>query len=199
MTPKTVNAHLKPTSIPTRLIPSTAGADWTTIPCGHILDPLCYLLGEFKSLNATSAIVHPKVEIDGKATDRATSDSVSVTGILESGATASFSSTVSPPTTPGNMHWIISGEGGALKFAGESSFLAFQPPTLYQTKVMEGGAKWEEVEVPKSKYFGGIAEVYEAFAEGKSEGLVDFEEAVKRHRMIDAIVRSSNSGERVSY
>ena len=56
-----------------------------------------------------------------------------------------------------------------------------------------------ELEVPKSAHFGGIGEVYESFVSGKTDALVDFEKAVTRHKMVDAIMRSSESGERVTY
>lgn len=180
------------------------GANWTTIPVGHVLDPLCSLLGEFKHLNATSAITHPQVKVNGgddkdsETIPRNNADSVSVTGVLESGATASTTINTTTPATPNSFYWIISGEKGALKFEGTNVFIAFSAPTLSQYKPGEG-AKWEEVEVPKSEHFGGVGEVYHAFAEGNETALVDFEEAVKRMKMIDAILRSSKSGERVSY
>ena len=79
-----------------------------------------------------------------------------------------------------------------------NAFISFVAPTLSLYQPGEN-AKWEEVEVPKSGHFGGIGEVYAAFAEGRTEALVDFEKAVTRHKMVEAIQRSSESGERVSY
>ena len=198
MIPKAVSSPSLHSPRSLQLTISTEGANWTTIPVAHTIDPLCFLLGEFISLNATSVIVHPRVKIDGNETARNFADSVSVSGVLESGATATFTCNMTTPATPDSLYWIISGEKGALKFEGKHAFFVFSPPALYQYVPGEG-AKWEEVEVQKSKHFGGIAEVYETYAEGKGDGLVDFEEAVKRHRLIDAIFRSSESGQRVNY
>ena len=196
--PKNGKFAISPIMTITKLTIPTAGANFTTILVAHSIDPLCYVLGEFKSLNATSSIVHPTVKIDGSETARNTADSVTVSGVLESGATATFTSGITTPATPENLYWIISGEKGSLKLEGTSALFAFKAPTLYQYLPGEG-AKWEEIEVAKSKHFGGIAEIYETFAEGKRDGILDFEEAVKRHRLIDAIFRSSESGQRVSY
>lgn len=155
-------------------------------------------------MNATSAIIHPDVKVvgvEGKESEivpRKNADSVSITGVLESAATTSATVNVTTPATPDGLYWIISGEKASLKLEGPSGFVALRAPTLFQYTPGED-AKWEEVEVPKSAHFGGVGNVYQAFAEGNTTGLVDFEEALKRHKMLDAIVRSSETGERTSY
>lgn len=93
----------------------------------------------------------------------------------------------------------------------------------------EGGAAWKEVEIPKTEfdgYFGGVAPLYEGIAKGKgkdevsvfidrgsrcsstrgamiltqcAQGIVDFEEAVTRHKMVEAIARSAEKGTKESY
>ena len=197
------------------------GANLITIPTIHALDPLCYLLGEFQSLNATTAITFPEVryiQADGSKGEPVKSkipDFVSIQGVLESGATVNFVSSSTTDATPPRFEWIISGEKGSLKFEGPSQFIAMAPPTLYQfaPPTQEGkgkedvglyaemGAKeeekWEKVDFEKGA-FGGIGEVYAAFAEG-SKDLVDFDEAVKRHKMVEAIFRSAENGTRESY
>ena len=188
----------------------------------HSLDPLCYLLGEFKSLNATTISAFPEIRFnrpDGSKTEpvkNTLADTVSVQGVLESGAIVNFVSSTTTEATPGRLEWIISGEKGSLKFEGPSQFIAFAPHTLYQfappkqedkggedsiysAKLPgeEGVGKWEEVEVGKG-WFGGIGEAYAAFAEGNKD-LVDFEGAVKRHELVDAIFRSAKNGTRESF
>ena len=178
------------------------GANFITIPTAHALDPLCFLLGEFKSLNATTATTFPTVQFtrsDGTKTEpekRKFVDSVAVQGVLESGTTVTFSSTTTTDATPGQFEWIIAGEKASLKFEAPVMFIVLYPPALYQYTPGEG-AKWEELEVVGCGG-GGIGEVYAAYAEGK-EGVVDFEEALKRHRMVAAIEKSAANGTRESY
>lgn len=179
------------------------GANLVSIATGHVLDTLCYLLGEFKHLNATTAITFPDMPLTGidgktKTIQRKFIDSITIQGILENGAIANYAFTTTTEATPPRFEWIIYGEKGSLKFEGSNMFISMFPPTLYQYKPGEG-AKWEEVGFGSLMAFGGVGEVYAAFAEGKKEGLVDFDEAVKRHRMVEAIYRSAEKGTRESY
>ena len=194
------------------------GANLVTIPTIHSLDPLCYLLGEFKTFNATTTTVFPElhfIQADGSKGEPVKSniaDCISISGVLESGASVSFASVSTTKATPEHLEWIISGEKGSLKFEGPGQFIAMSPPTLYRfalaepdgqgkeglnRSVSEKGGQWEEVEVEKG-LLGGIGEVYAAFAEGNKD-LVDFDVAVKRHQMVEAIFRSAKNGTRESY
>ena len=195
-----------------------SGANLETIPTIHALDPLCYLLGEFKSLNATTATTFPELqfmEADGSKGEPVKStlaDFISIQGVLESGAAVSFVSASTTKATPAHFEWIISGEKGSLKFEGSSQLIAMAPHTLYQSRPAKEEGKgeeeenvyatkedseWEEVEVEQGP-FGGIGQVYSAFAEGNQD-LVDFDVAVKRHQMVEAIARSAKDGTRESY
>ena len=175
---------------------------------------MCFLLSEFKSLNATAATTFPTLQFskdDGTKTEpvkRSFYDSISVQGILESGATVSYASTCTTDATPEYLQWIIAGDKGALKFEGPSSFIAFAQPTLSKSVggniVMKGyemiggaPASWEEVKVETAE-FGGIGQAYAAYAEG-SKYYVDFDQALKRHQMVEAIYRSIEKGTRESY
>ena len=188
------------------------GANIVTIPTIHSLDPLCYLLGEFKSFNVTTATVFPElrfVQADGSKGEPVKSkiaDFISVSGVLESGAAVSFVSASATEATPEHLEWIISGEKGSLKLEGPSQFIVLAPPTLYQSTLPnpdgkgqeeKSKAQWEEVEYEKGG-LGGIGEVYAAFAEGNKD-LVDFDVAVRRHKMVEAIFRSAENGTRESY
>lgn len=138
-------------------------------------------------------------------------DSVAVQGVLESGTTASFAFNITTPGTPDHLTWIIAGEKGSLKMESDGALLQMASTRLLQYtpdpnktgNVYADGTespKWEEIKLPPpSGYFGGVGELYAAFAEGKTEVLVDFEEAVKRHKMVEAIFRSAEKGTRESY
>ena len=167
-----------------------------------MLDPLCFLLSEFKSLSATTAITYPTVQFkkpDGTLTEpmeRKFVDSIYVQGVLESGTIASFSVNASTDTVPDYLEWIIAGEKGSLKIEGNSAFISLGAPNLYQYTPGDD-AKWEEVEFERGS-FGDIGEVYKAYAEGQ-KGVVDFDAAVTRHKMVEAIRRSAEKGTRESY
>ncbi len=173
-----------------------------SIPVPHALDPLCFLLGEFKSLSATTTIALPTVQYareDGSKTEpveRKFADSIGVQGVLESGALVSFTLASTTAATPGYLQWVITGEKGSLKFEASGPFLVMTPPTLYQHTHGEG-KEWEIVDFASTS-FGGIGGVYAAFADGE-KSYVDFDEAVKRHRMVEAVERSATRGTRESY
>lgn len=96
---------------------------------------------------------------------------------------------------------------------GKSFAVQMMPPKLFMAEApqgaeqkgiydsREGGAEWREIEVAKSGLgvFGGVAEVYEKIGKGDTDGLVGFEEAVVRHKMVEAIERSAREGRRVEY
>lgn len=196
------------------------GANLITIAVMHALDPLLYLLGEFKSFNATTATVHPElrfIQADGSKGEPVKSriaDFVSISGVLESGAAVNFVLESVTAATPENMEWIISGEKGSLKLETPAAFLTMSPPNLYRTTTPEqdsegkdrkgkaawegrGKAQWEEVEYEKGG-FGGIGEVYTALAEGNKD-LVDFDVALQRHKVVEAILRSAENGTRETF
>ena len=188
------------------------GANLVTIATIHGLDPILYLLGEFKSFNATTATVFPElyfIQADGSKGEPVKSkidDFVSISGVLESGTAVNFVLESVTDATPDHMEWVISGEKGSLKFESPAPFLVIAPPTLYRStptkqegegKGEKSKAQWEEVEYEKGP-IGGIGEVYTALAEGNKD-IVDFDVAVKRHKLVDAIFRSAESGTRESF
>ena len=181
----------------------TIGASLISIPAIHALDPLCFILGEFESLNATSNITFPNIQFireDGTKTEpekRNFADTVGIQGILRGGTFVSFSLNITTDGTPAHFEWVIAGEKGSLKFVGPAIFIGMGTPTLYQYTPGEG-KDWEKVEFASTSY-GGIGELYARFVEGGKNTYVDFDEAVKRHRMVEAIERSAAKGTRESY
>jgi predicted dehydrogenase len=67
------------------------GANLLTVPVGHSLDILNYVLGEFADLSAVSAVRRPLITIEetGKQIVKTAADQIAVIGTLTSGATAS--------------------------------------------------------------------------------------------------------------
>ncbi|KAL8862253.1 MAG: hypothetical protein Q9178_001262 [Gyalolechia marmorata] len=202
----------------------TSGASIISIPVAHTLDVILHVLSsELTSLTAQTATTYPTLRYISPngflspPEPKRFADNITVSGLLTPGnAVLNFHYLVTAPATPSTFQWIICGENAAFKMEGKSFSVQMMPPKLYvsdeapedgATKGMyesrEGGPQWKEVEVPESKLgcFGGVAEVYEGIAKGKGieDGIVDFDEAVKRHKMVEAIAKSARDGTREDY
>src|SRR2546429_4399133 len=74
------------------MLDKTNGANLLTVPVGHSLDILNYVLGEFAELSAVSAVRRPLITIQetGERIVKTAADQIAVIGTLTSGATASI-------------------------------------------------------------------------------------------------------------
>lgn len=179
---------------------TTLGVNILTVSGGHNLDSLTYVLGEFKSLSATTHQLYTLKLVnaagEGRAVESTSPDSFSISGTLESGAAVSVSltSVAGGKTNPESATWIIHGEKGALKLEAPNLMLAFPPQKL---SLYKDGA-WEEIE---TEAINAVGSIYETFANAGpgGEGLVSFEQAVVRHRLVEAIIKSARDGTRESY
>ena len=181
---------------------------------------MCYLLGEFTSLNATTKTTFPTISwtlpdgTQSKFEPRNVAENIAIQGITTSGVTVSFQNAATTDATPDRLEGVISGEEGSLRFSGDSGFLAFSPPKLELYKPAKTSerageegiydkpqqkASWEEVTGVPTPAFGGIGPVYEAFAKGEEGTWATFEDAVVRHKMVEAIYRSAEKGTMENY
>ena len=85
-----------------------------------------------------------------------------------------------------------SGEFGLLGFRGRRKLIWIYLQLAEPSVFLNG----EAVDVA-SDPLSNIAHNYKAFAEGDTSGYLDFEHAVKRHELIEAIERSAREGVRV--
>lgn len=107
----------------TYLLDETNGATLLSIPFGHFVDALVYLLGDFESLSAYKAKVRTAstVNVDTGEEIRGTApDQLVVQGQLESGALASlhYKGGLAPAGSQG-LVWEIEGEKGVLIFKAD--------------------------------------------------------------------------------
>ncbi|KAL9047129.1 MAG: hypothetical protein Q9214_000220 [Letrouitia sp. 1 TL-2023] len=198
------------------------GTSLLSIPVAHTLDPILHILGEFKSLNATTSIANPNVTFlspDGTLSDpvpRNDPDNVIIQGTLISGATLNFQFIMPPSSTPSTFSWLIYGEKGAVKVESSSCAVQMMEAKVFKTELLDTsaastkalrevfsrtGPQWKEISIEKrelNKFFGGIGVAYEAFVKNPGE-LVTFDDAVVRHRMVEAIKKSAKEGTRESY
>jgi predicted dehydrogenase len=191
------------------------GASLSTIPAGHVLDAMCFLLGEFAFVNATAKVNFPDLKTPlhtSTPPTRTAYDSFSVVGDLESGTSVAFQM-LSSTSGINSLTWVITGEQGSLKFEGDAVNVQTDAPKLFQWQKSEEPStgiyekleapieEWIVVEVAPTIAYGQIGEIYEAFANGeKVKGsLVDFEGAALRHRMLEACYKSARDGTRETY
>ena len=183
------------------------GANLLTITGAHTIDALCFCLGEFRELAAF--VVSQRDRIPLEATDeivaKTSPDQLVVNGIIGDGVVASFQ-------VRGGMKrgteflFEIHGEHGDLQLTatsrasmqrqelnlkgarGDSGALAELP--------IPGKYRWvPEWVSPDSPY--NVAQLYVRLAEcirGSKPVSPGFDAAVTRHRLLDAIVRASETG-----
>ncbi len=183
------------------------GANTLTIAAGHAIDALCFALGEFEELSARLATnVREWHNTDTGETFAVDSpDWISVSGRLASGAQAScLVATV--PANPSGSRLEIFGRGGTLVVTAGSFN---QGPS--HSAGARGGGTLEPLEtprrfslVPASVPTGpafNVGQAYVRLAASLSQNqpyAPDFQHAVTRHALIDAIERSSAEGRSTS-
>jgi len=186
----------------------TMGAHTLSIATGHAIDVLCFCVADVQEVAALSTTQVPVWETaePGKTVEVTAPDTVLVSGVLTNGAVAS----VHVATVP----WH--GTGWRLEVYGrEGTLVATSEQMVQYAQIrLQGGRgedrvlqalpvperlTWVSDEVPQGPPFN-VAQMYHrlgaAIREGR-EAHPDFALAVKRHRLLDAIQRSSDQGSRV--
>lgn len=186
------------------------GVSMLTVQFGHAIDGFCWCLGEFRELSATLATRFPMVKRTdtGEEVAKTIDDQIAVSGILENGAVASVHYR-SGSSQVANFFWEINGSKGDLVVTGESGRLQYGDFRIRGTAAAGG---LEELPIPESyrlvsgcspsDMFYTLAHAYALMRSDIKLGtdhVPTFADALVRHRMIEAIERSSRSGTRQSY
>jgi predicted dehydrogenase len=184
------------------------GANVLTIPFAHIIDALCWTLGEFTEVSATLATRRPTyiVEETQEVRSRDVYDQIAVSGLLTGGivASAHYRAGVSRGT---NFLWEINGTEGDLQITSPSGSAQLSELTLHGGRGDESGltvmAIPDEYRTAPTVLAGPavtLAEAYARFAEGPTaaDPIPDFDHAVLRHKLIAAIERSAATGRRIT-
>ena len=187
------------------------GAHTLTIACGHAIDALCSVVGEFADVAtavSTQATIWHETDT-GKNLPVTSPDNVLVSGNLQSGGVASVQ--IGSTARAGSGYRMeIYGEEGTLVAVSVDS------PQLQQVSIRgaRGGsndlqdlAPAEELhlapEIPDGAAYN-VGQLYSQFSasiRGTANGeprVPDFDHAVGLHRFIDAIRQSSDEGRRVT-
>ncbi len=183
------------------------GANTLTIAGGHSMDALCFMLGEFTEVSARLATrITEWFDTDLNQQVPVTSpDSISVAGRLESGAEVAMQVTA-VPHSPSGSRYEIYGTEGTLIISGETAQIG--PNQLYGARATEPLAELQPPDeymlVPEGAPGGRALNVAQGYAriadalQGTEPYTPNFDVAVQRHRLIEAIERSAVEGRSIS-
>jgi predicted dehydrogenase len=186
------------------------GANLLTITGGHQIDALCYCLGEFRELTAFAVSQRDRmpVEATGEVVPKNVPDQLVVSGIVGDGAVVSFQ--IRGGMTRGTAFLFeIHGDNGDVTLTATTRD-SMQRQELTVRGAQRGARALTELTIPTkyrwvpdgtptdSRY--NVAQLYARLAESiRGEGqpaTPGFDGAVVRHRLLDAIIRASESGRR---
>src|SRR5271170_3170304 len=187
------------------------GANLLTITGGHQIDALCHCLGEFRELTAFAVSQRERIPLEatGEMVAKNAPDQLVVNGIVGDGAVVSFQ--IRGGMTRGIVFLFeIHGEKGDLTLSATSRD-SMQRQELTVRGAQGAAEDLAELPVPAkyrwvpdglpgdSRY--NVAQLYAHLAECIREGKPvspGFAAAVTRHRLLDAIVRSSETGRKLA-
>jgi predicted dehydrogenase len=193
------------------MLDKTNGANLLTVPVGHSLDILNYVLGEFADLSAVSDVRRPLITIEetGEQIVKTAADQIAVIGTLTSGATASVHIREAVAGGTGFL-WEINGTDGTLRITADAALPEIFPLTVAGAQGRNEPAelavpsalrqKWPTLTGLEGAPAFNVARAYAAFAadiDNETHTVPDFADAVRRHEVIAAIERSVASGKRV--
>src|SRR6059036_785101 len=181
------------------------GATMLSIAVGHAADALCHCLGEIRELSATMTARRTTFTVaeTGESKPMTADDQVCVSGLLEGGAALSihYRGGSSRGT---NLLWEINGTEGDLQLTAAGG-----QAQIFEMTVRGGNGAQSSLEVlpvPQQYRFSplrgpsaNVAQAYARFARDYREGThlcPTFDDAVTRHRMLDAIERAAATGQR---
>ena len=183
------------------------GATMLSIPLGHTADALCHCLGEVRELSATMTVRRRSFTIAGTGESKpmTVDDQVCVTGLLEGGAALSihYRGGRSRGT---NLMWEINGAEGDLQLTADGGQAQIFEMTVRGGKGAQSSLevlpvpdryRWSPPQAPGPST--NVAQAYARFARDYREGThfcPTFEDAVTRHRMLDAIETAAATGRR---
>ncbi|CAN9471375.1 unnamed protein product [Alternaria alternata] len=187
------------------MLPVEAGANVLTIPFGHAVDALCYVFSsELRSISAVLSNRYPELELidektyqpKGEKKSKTSHDFISMTAELVNGG-----GNVDVKLRSGgrDFYWEIIGSEGTLVLEGPKMgghVQMFQPTV----KIALGQEELREVEVEKAEDTSfNVGRAWDAWAGEGVGSVTTWEDAVIRHKMIEAIYRSAEKGTKEDY
>src|SRR5205814_9898946 len=183
------------------------GATRLSTARGHAADALCHCLGEVRELSATMTMRRKSFTITGtgEKSRMNTDDQVLVSGLLKGGAALSihYRGGVSRGT---NLLWEINGTEGDLQLTAAGGQAQIFEMTVHGGKGAQSSlevppvpaqCRWSPPQGPGPSI--NVAQAYARFARDYREGThfcPTFDDAVTRHRMLNAIETAAATGQR---
>jgi predicted dehydrogenase len=184
------------------------GANTLTITCGHTIDALRFVVGDFSNVSAVvSTQAREWLEVDTQQKVAVTSpDNILVSGKLANGGVASVH-VASNPWAGSGYRMEIYGRDGTLAVSSEES------PNHDGMRLQgaRGGNVLEDLEVPGKYTYVlegmprgapyNVGQMYYQFGQGIRSGencQPDFNAAVELHRFLDSIQEASAQGREVT-
>ena len=186
-------------------VDASKGASTLSIASGHALDALAFCLGEFRSVSGTVATRVGTVEVvdTGRTVEVTSPDTVHVSGETESGAAVSVAIS-SVPSHGSGLRFEVHGSEGVLLLTSDGM-------SQIAALTLSGARNDDAVEelpipddcwwVPRDLVGPGLNVPHLSRRLGESirggePAVPDFAHAVRRHELLDAIQRASDTGER---
>ena len=174
------------------------GATLETIGGGHTLAPVEALVGAYVEVDARNSILRKSIRVQdtGEMVERTCADHMFVLGLHDSGCVSTFE--MVGGTTGRPVYFEVTGETGWIRITGTV------PGTCQIARLaLEASFPVEPPAEPVAPHLVGppanVAEAYAAFARDLRDGtrtVPDFNDAVRLTRLLDAIDRASDTGQR---
>ena len=187
----------------------TLGANTLTITFGHAIDALCMVVGELTEVSAIVATQAPQwFETDTKQyVDVTSPDNIMIQGRTGGGAVVNAYVGVHPYHGSGYRLEIYGKEGTLMMIGGGEAGQEANRKVMggkkddkaLQELPVPERLKWVPEEVRKLGPGYDVGQMWVKFAEAIPTGAPvesDFDHAVRRHRMLEAIRRASETGQR---
>jgi predicted dehydrogenase len=185
------------------------GANLLTITGGHQIDALCCCLGEFREVAAFVVSQRDRIPLagTGEVIAKTSPDQLVVSGIVGDEAVASFQ--IRGGMTRGTefLFEIHGTEGDLVLSATRRASMQRQELRLQGAQgasaaladlAIPGRYRWVPDGVPEGSQYN-VAQLYAKFAKSIRDGIPmspGFDAAVRRHRLLDAIIRASDTGQK---
>jgi predicted dehydrogenase len=173
------------------------GTNLLTVTAGHALDTLAAVIGDFTALSATVATQFPQATVaeTGETIPVTSPDQIAVARVARHGVIVAAQVHGATATRPG-LIIEVRGTDGLLEITAMPSLAA----AAIELRLLTGGHDGLDVSGQRDDSVTRVGRLYgdlaAAVRSGRPQG-PDFAHAVRRHRLLDAIVESSTERRQV--